>query len=1352
MGTPERYQVTYLTGPCLPKVSLMVGMNVPAASTPLDIRRGELGQPYAVKSPLGWLVFGIMGPSKMKIDAHFCSTTSIQAANEQLESQLKKYINMEFVECLGDTTLLPSVEDKAFMKIMDDRVMKRKGHYVVPLPFRAKELNMPNNYSQAVKYARCLHKRLTRDEKLHEEYVEFMEKLIEKGYAESVPPQEINRNDGRVWYIPHHAVRHPQKKSIRVVFNCPANYGGTSLNNELLQGPDMMNSLHGILLRWRLEEIALMADVEAMFHQVHVPTDERDMLRYLWWPQGDLEKDPQVYRMRVHIFGAVSSPSCANYALKRCAIDNTCTYDETVTDAVLNDFYVDDFVKSMKSEDEAVKLVRELKELLAKGGFSLKKWVSNSRKVIESVPPSDRAKTLKSIDIYQDDLPTERSLGVLWNVETDKIEFAVKEVDKRPTRRNILSVMSSIYDPIGCTAPYVLKAKKILQVCSKQKLTWDEKIPEEQQKEWSEWLQDLPKLQTFKMDRCYKPTAFGKIVDTQMHHFADASMDGYGTVSYLRMTNESNQIHCSFVSGKARVAPIKPHTIVKMELTAAASAVKQDTMLKKELNIDIDSTKFWTDSQTVLKYINNQTTRLPVFVANRVAVIHDGSDVNQWSYVPSAMNPADHASRGLSVEHLITKEEWIKGPDFLYKDKSKWPSVTTNVESERNIEEENTEVPVHAVSAEPAAEEIETKKSQDTVNYLIHYYSDWTKLRNAVAWWLRLKKILKQRLNGLQPIRETKYLSNEEIQQAEEAIIMYIQRQTFPQEISALQKMKKADIDQEGSELMKTDSEDQLAFKVKKSGIKQTSNLINLDPVLSSNGLLRVGGRLANAKLPEETKHQLILPQKHHVVDLIITHTHRKVCNHQGRNHTMAELREKYWVIRAGVVVKNIIRKCLVCRKVNARVNSQMMADLPVNRVQSGDPPFTHTGMDYFGPFQVKVGRSIKKKYGVIFTCMATRAIHIEIASSMDTNSCINAIRRFISRRGVIKELTSDNGTNLVGANQEMHRALKELRQEDLQRFSVSKGIKWRFNHPAASHHGGVWERQIRTIRKILQAMLEEQHLKVAKTEEQLHTLMCEIEATINARPLTRASEDPQDLDVLTPNHLLQLRAPEYLPPGKFDKKDNYVRQHWRQVQYLADIFWKRWVKEYLTMLQKRQKWLQPTRNIQVGDVVLIADSQAPRNSWAMGKIEKVNVGNRGCVRSAVVKTKGTTLTRPVTKLCMLLEADDTEKSHVQQPVSVSTDKPASNKTCPAKTTSKANTASNETGTRKTNLPCQEKTIDKVSCSAKETSSVPCQETRTVKATRNVLCQPKKCESSQGKKVQQTRTGRRIKNRQILDL
>jgi hypothetical protein len=249
-------------------------------------------------------------------------------------------------------------------------------------------------------------------------------------------------------------------------------------------------------------------------------------------------------------------------------------------------------------------------------------------------------------------------------------------------------------------------------------------------------------------------------------------------------------------------------------------------------------------------------------------------------------------------------------------------------------------------------------------------------------------------------------------------------------------------------------------------------------------------------------------------------------------------------------------------------------------------------------------------------------------------------LRRFIARRGPVKELRSDNGTNFVGANAELKAAFKEISQDQVGRFTSSRGIKWSFNAPAASHHGGVWERQIRTVRKILQSMLQTQFLKTSQNEEQLYTLLCEVEATINSRPLTKSSEDPNDLGVLTPNDLLLLRPNSVGPPGKFSSTDVYARQRWKQMQFFADMFWRRWLREYIPDLQQRQKWLLPQRNLQIGDIVLIADERLPRNFWIMGKVTEVFPDKSGHVRQALVKTKTTTLRRPVNKLCLLLEAD----------------------------------------------------------------------------------------------------------------
>ena len=421
-----------------------------------------------------------------------------------------------------------------------------------------------------------------------------------------------------------------------------------------------------------------------------------------------------------------------------------------------------------------------------------------------------------------------------------------------------------------------------------------------------------------------------------------------------------------------------------------------------------------------------------------------------------------------------------------------------------------------------------------------------------------------------------------------------------------------------------------------KKGVSTTSSLCNLNPQLS-DGLLRVGGRLHNACIPEDAKHQIILSRHHHVVDLIIRHIHKQ-CNQQGRNHILSDLRQRYWVIKAELTVKNLVKKCVICARQNAHTNSQMMADLPADRVKPNDPPFTHTGITVHNKTRPECQEVV---WHIVFTCFASRAIHIEIAENMDTSSCVNAIRRFIARRGPVKVITSDNGTNLVGANNELRQALRELKEDDIQKFATSKNIVWKFNVPAASHHGGVWERQVRTIRKILQALLSEQHLKGARNEEQLHTLFCEVENTVNSRPLTLTSDDPDDLSPITPNHLLHLKTPEDHPPGKFVEQDQYARRRWRQVQYMADTFWKRWIKEYLPTLQQRQKWLKLQWNLQQGDIVLIADNNAPRNSWTMGRVQEVHCDKKGLVRSAAVKTKTTTLARPVTKICLLLEQDN---------------------------------------------------------------------------------------------------------------
>lgn len=267
---------------------------------------------------------------------------------------------------------------------------------------------------------------------------------------------------------------------------------------------------------------------------------------------------------------------------------------------------------------------------------------------------------------------------------------------------------------------------------------------------------------------------------------------------------------------------------------------------------------------------------------------------------------------------------------------------------------------------------------------------------------------------------------------------------------------------------------------------------------------------------------------------------------------------------------------------------------------------------------------------------MASRAVHLEVAHTLDTDSCIHALRRFICRRGQVSSLRSDNGTNFVGAEKELREALKNLNQDKIRSAMLQQGIKWRFNPPAASHHGGVWERLIRMVRNVLKSVLNQQVLD----DEGLQTVLCEAEAILNDRPITKMSDDSMDLEALTPNHLLLLKTKPILPPGLFAKEDLYSRRRWKQVQYMADLFWKRWTQEYLPLIQERQRWSTVKRSFAPGDIVLVVDSTAPRGSWLMGRILETKADAKGLVRTVRLKTKSNILERPITKICLLQEAE----------------------------------------------------------------------------------------------------------------
>ncbi|XP_075163344.1 uncharacterized protein LOC142235979 [Haematobia irritans] len=300
------------------------------------------------------------------------------------------------------------------------------------------------------------------------------------------------------------------------------------------------------------------------------------------------------------------------------------------------------------------------------------------------------------------------------------------------------------------------------------------------------------------------------------------------------------------------------------------------------------------------------------------------------------------------------------------------------------------------------------------------------------------------------------------------------------------------------------------------------------------------------------------------------------------------------------------------------------MSTLPPSRLASFERPFTYVGIDYFGPLYVTVGRRREKRWGVLFTCLIVRALHLEIAHSLDNSSCIMCIRNFMARRGMPKEIYTDNGTNFKSAS--------KVLATEINYNMMSKsldGIRWVFNPPAAPHMGGAWERLVRSVKTALYQICPQ----MTFTDETLKNAFAEVEFMVNSRPLTFVSLESSVDEALTPNHLL-LGSSDGHKTENFERADQ--RQRWHQIQLFADKFWKRWHKEYIPTLTRRGKWFEKTAPLKVGDIVIIIDDNLPRHCWPKGRIVETVIAKDGQVRQATVQTANSVYQRPATKLAKL--------------------------------------------------------------------------------------------------------------------
>ena len=746
----------------------------------------------------------------------------------------------------------------------------------------------------------------------------------------------------------------------------------------------------------------------------------------------------------------------------------------------------------------------------------------------------------------------------------------------------MLSTINSLFDPVGFLSPITIQGKVILRDVIGEVHEWDKPLPPKKYDAWSMWRDSLPQLRQVHIPRRYSTRSLGESVCIELHTFSDASESGIAAVSYLLTYYEDGNCDIGFAMGKAKVAPVRGHTIPRLELCAAVLASEMTETVKENLGIKLHTVKYYTDSKVVLGYIHNQSRRFYTYVSNRVDKIRTVSSPNQWNFVPTNLNPADDGSRGLKVSNL-QDSKWLVGPQFLLKE----TSVQDQINFPLVTPDDDVEIPkqVKTLATHVSSPSLGTRRFQR--------FSSWKRLVRTIA---SLRHIAasyggRNTCNGWHNCKES--WTVQQFDDSANFIIREVQREVYGKEILALMENKP---------------------------IPKSSPISTLNPFIESDDILRVGGRLKNAPvLISREKHPVIIPGKHHIATLIATQFHVEV-QHQGRHFTEGAIRAGgFWITGGKRLVSSIIFRCVKCRKLHGRVEGQKMADLPSERLEEG-PPFTYVGLDVFGPWSITTrrtrgGQANSKRWAVLFTCLCIRAIHIEVIEDLSSSAFINALRRFVAIHGKVKQFRSDRGTNFVGATPDLRIDSINVEDEHVKKYLYDTGTVWVFNTPHSSHMGGVWERLIGVARRILDSML----LDVSNlTHEILVTLMAEISAIVNSRPLVPVSYDEEFQEILCPATLLTHKFDLDQHQIQLDVKDMY-RSQWKRVQHLADTFWLKWKREYLQTLQPRKKWLNEKNNLQIGDVVLMRDNDVGRTSWPIVKVERVFPSDDGFVRKCEV-------------------------------------------------------------------------------------------------------------------------------------
>ena len=1065
-------------------------------------------------------------------------------------------------------------------------------------PYKKDPSILNDNYSMALKVLNRRENKLLKNPSLLAQYSAQIKDFVERGVIRKMTETELKQWKGPIRYVDHREVlKEGSTTPVRLVINSSFGSGSElSLNDILMKGPNVLTSLLEVLMRWRLFPVAFIGDISKMYHNVRTGELEANVRRLLW-RECEQTRPPDIYCFEKVTFGDRPAGCIVVSALQATA--EMFSHISTKASQVLKqDSYMDDTLSGENSLEEAKDLASDIQAIAGKGGFKYKKMVFSGE-----------------YEENGESKPSEKALGVIWEPSEDKIKVSIelnhnkKNRGKRSeaerieaipyTRRICLRLVNGIFDPLGMTAPVTVKLKILMknQFSAQEKYKkWDTLLEPKDAMEWIKLLQEVMKLKDIAIPRhplnapYPDPQAGGNHI---LICFTDASQEAMCAAVYIRYEAESGEVDVGLIAAKTKVAPVKPTTMPRMELCASLLGARLSSKITQMIENEcfrFDSKFFFMDSTIALGVIN-KCHLSDEFNGNCSAEIRGKTQDFTFAWVDTKENIADIGTRGSGVEEIGPSSRWQKGPEWLLKPTAEWP------------------IKIHQLETLPVVDFVQHEKPIIDAEK----YSDVGRLHKVTALCL---KFAHSRGTGRKVVgdwRKVK-LTAEDLAKAELFWIKEVSKSTIKKyDAGKLQSLRPAKV---------WDEKGQFA-KVVTSG--------------------RLGQLL---KIGYDATELTILDPEHPYTKLVLKDYHER--DHGGDDRAVWRSREKFWIPQARKEVKKIRSKCYRCRLLNKRMAEQIMSPLPNQRVLP-TPPWTYTSVDLFGPLEHTdmVRKRLKEKsWGIIFTCMVSRAVHLDLTQAYDTDAVIQALRRFMAIRGTPREMLSDQGSQLIACSKEVSIILELIDWHIIEGWCSRRSIEWKCVPPQGQHMNGVTEALVRSTKHLLKQAIEGKRMSFVE----IQTVLYEVSQILNSRPLgtySRPGEDPLDGGPITPNHLLLGRATSSIPEFSYTNVKNTKRV--RFLQTVVQEFWKKWKVQVFHSLVPQYKWHKSMRNVQVGDVVLIGDDAAIVGEFKLGQVEEVKVSKDGMVRSCrvrcVSRTEGkitkSVLERPIHKLCVIVPKDE---------------------------------------------------------------------------------------------------------------